>query len=275
MAVQAFGQDAQSLRARHAALRAELADNPFGRPIHVESSEGGGQHKGAVYAVLEQPFNRVSSALRSASQWCDVLILQANVKHCEAPNGGETLSLFVGRKAADSLEQAYRTDFSFNVPAASAEYLRVALDAPEGPLGTNDYRIRFEATPLDADRSFLHLQYSYSLRSTTRMGMNMYLATGGRDKVGFSIVERTPDGRPVYVGGVRGVVERNTMRYYLALETYLSTLDAPAPERVEKRLRVFHAALERYPRQLHEHDLAEYLAIKRRDVSRVAQARHP
>jgi hypothetical protein len=273
--VPALGQDAHSLRARHAALRAELADNPFGRPVHVESSEEGGQHEGTVYAVLEQPFNRVSTALRSASQWCDVLILQANVKHCEAPNGGEALSLFVGRKAADSLEQTYRTDFSFNVDDASAEYLRVALDAPEGPLGTTDYRIRFEATPLDANRSFLHLRYSYGLRSAARIGMNLYLATSGRDKVGFSIVERSADGRPVYVGGVQGVVERNTMRYYLALEAYLGTLDAPAPQRADRRLRVFHAGLERYPRQLREHDLAEYLAIKRRDVSRVAQARHP
>src|SRR5687767_10974448 len=37
------GQDAQALRARHAALRAELADNPFGRPLYVESSENAGE----------------------------------------------------------------------------------------------------------------------------------------------------------------------------------------------------------------------------------------
>ena len=73
-------------------------------PLYVESSENGGDHKGAVYAVIDQPFNRVSGALRSAPQWCDVLILQANVKHCAAPNGGEAITLFVGRKAADSLE---------------------------------------------------------------------------------------------------------------------------------------------------------------------------
>ena len=77
----------------------------------------------------------------------------------------------------------------------------------------------------------------------------------------------------MYVGGVRGVVERNTMRYYLALEAYLDTLDAPAAGRVEKRLRAFHAGLERYPRQAHELELAEYLEIKRRDASRVLQAR--
>jgi hypothetical protein len=209
----------------------------------------------------------VRAALHRAVQWCDVLILQANVKNCEASNSGaEALGIFIARKPADPPDRAYRTDFSYDVKAAAADYLHVALNAPEGPLGTTDYRIRLEAAPLDPNRTFLHLAYSYTLRGTTRMGMSMYLSTSGRDKVGFSVVDRTADGRPIYVGGVRGVVERNTMRYYLALEAYLGTLDAPAPERIEKRLRAFHAGLERYPLQLHELELAEYLQIKRRDV---------
>jgi hypothetical protein len=274
-AIPVQGQDAQGLRARHAALRAQLADNPFGRPLYVESSENAGEHKGAIYAVIEEPFKRVGPALRRAVQWCDVLILQANVKNCEAASngGGETLSLFVARKPADPPERAYRVDFSYDLQAADADYLHVALNAPEGPLGTTDYRIRLEAAPLDQNRAFLHLAYSYSLRSAARMGMNMYLGTSGRDKVGFSVVGRTPEGRPVQVGGVRGVVERNTMRYYLAVEAYLGTLDAPAAERMDKRLRAFHGGLERYPLQLHELELAEYLGIKRRDAARVLQAR--
>ena len=271
-AIPASAEDAQALRSRHAELRAELAHNPFGRPLHVESSESGSEHRGTVFAVIEQPFRGVGPALRRAAQWCDVLILQANVKNCEASNGGsEMLTLFVARKPTDRLDQAYRTDFSYGVRAASDDYLQVVLHAPEGPLGTSDYRIRLEAAPLDANRTFVHLAYSYGLRGAARMGMSMYLSTSGRDKVGFSVVERTPEGRPVYVGGARGMVERTTMRYYLALEAYLATLEAP--ERVEKRLRAFHAGLERYPQQLHELELAEYLEIKRRDVSRVLQAR--
>jgi len=39
-------------------------------------------------------------------------------------------------------------------------------------------------------------------------------------------------GQPDYIGGVWGLVERNTMRYYLAIDAYLSTL----PVRPEKRL---------------------------------------
>jgi hypothetical protein len=46
-------------------------------------------------------------------------------------------------------------------------------------------------------------------------------------------------------------------------------MEAPAAERMEKRLRAFHAGLERYPLQLRELELAEYLEIKRRDASQV------
>jgi len=265
-------QDAHALRARHAALSAALADNPFGRPLYVESSEKSGEHKGGIYAEIAEPFKRVSEKLRRAAQWCEVLILQANVKSCEASKAGaETLSILVARKPADALDSAHRIDFSYRVPAAAADYLHVTLDSPEGPFGTTDYRIRFEAAPLDQGRTFVHLAYSYTLRGLARMGMKMYLASSGRDKVGFSVVGRTPEGGPVHIGGVRGVVERNTMRYYLALEAYLGTLDSPPAERMEQRLRAFHAGLERYPRQLRELELAEYLHIKRRDASGVVQ----
>jgi len=40
----------------------------------------------------------------------------------------------------------------------------------------------------------------------------------GSDKVGFSIVGQGADGQPTLVGGVRGMLERNTMRYYLAVD---------------------------------------------------------
>lgn len=268
---EAAAQDAQALRARHAALRAELANNAFGRPLHVESGENGGEHRGAIYAVIDAPWKRVREGLVQPAQWCDVMILQPNVKNCEA-GGSDKVALFVARKATDALDRAYRVDLGFEARAAGADYLHVALGAAEGPFGTSDYRIRLEATPLDAKRTFLHLAYAYTLKSTARMGMNVYLATSGRDKVGFSVVSRAEDGRPVYVGGMRGVVERNTMRYYLALEAYLGTLESPPEERVEKRLRAFHAGLERYPRQLHELDLAEYLQLKRRDASRMLRA---
>jgi len=61
-------------------------------------------------------------------QWCDVLILQANVKNCEASNGGDALSIFVARKPTDPPERAYRADFSYELVAAKADYLHHELE---------------------------------------------------------------------------------------------------------------------------------------------------
>jgi hypothetical protein len=81
-------QDADSLRARHAALRPALAQSPFGRPLHVESAVSGGKHNGEVYAVIEQPYGVLAPALARPAHWCDILSLQVNVKRCDAPGSG-------------------------------------------------------------------------------------------------------------------------------------------------------------------------------------------
>jgi hypothetical protein len=53
------------------------------------------------------------------------------------------------------------------------------------------------------------------------------------------------------------------MRYYLAIEAFLGSLSAPPQAQLEKRLRDWYAAAERYPRQLHEIGQAQYLEMKR------------
>jgi hypothetical protein len=101
-------------------------------------------------------------------------------------------------------------------------------------MGTRDYEIRLEAAPLDAKRTFIHLSYGYTLGSMARLAMDAYLMGPGRDKTGFSVVERRPDGSPVYVDGVRGVAERSAMRYYLAIDASLQAL-RPAPRSASTR----------------------------------------
>ncbi len=263
-------QDAAALRARHAALREQLGNNQFQRPLHLESSDTPGDLKGEIYVIIAQPYSTVGPALQGMGHWCDILILHLNVKDCQGSSAGaaETLSLVIGTKYDQPPEEAYRVDFSYRVSAASADYLRILLNAAAGPLGTKDYRILLEAVALDARRTFVHMSYSYAYGMAAQVAMQAYLATIGRNKVGFSIVERRTDGQPVYIDGVRGVVERNTMRYYLAIEAYLGAIDLPPAERLEKRLSDWYAAIERYPVQLHELERTEYLAMKRRETKR-------
>src|SRR5204863_912726 len=134
--------------------------------------------------------------------------------------------------------------------------------------GTRDYRIVLEAIPIEGDRTFIHLSYSYSTGAMGRMAMQMYLGSAGKDKIGFTVTGTQAGGQPAHVGGMRGVVERNSMRYYLAIEAFLGALSAPQQAQLDKRLRDWFAATERYPRQLHEMDQAQYLELKRKDYQR-------
>ncbi len=266
----AQAQDAAALRARYAALSERLASNPFQRPLHLESSERSSDLKGDSYAVIDQAFAVVGPALQGMGAWCEILILHLNVKRCQAstPPAGDTISLNIGRKSDQPAADAYRFDFLYKLVATQPDYLQVTLNAEDGPLGTSHYRIVLEVVALDARRSFMHLSYAYAYGVTARMAMQAYLATTGRDKLGFSVIGTQADGRPAFIGGTRGVVERNTMRYMLAVEAYLATLSVPAPQQLDKRLNAWFSAVERYPLQLHELDREEYLAMKRREIRR-------
>ena len=266
----AQAQDALSLKARPTALREALASNAFGRPLVLESKENAGDLKGDIYARIDQPFSVAGPALQGIEHWCDILILHLNVKRCVATNAraGESLGLLIGRKFDQPLADAYAFEFAYSVVAAQPDYLQVMLHSDEGPLGTSRYRIVLEVVALDAGHSFLHMSYSYAYGMAARMAMQGYLATIGRDKVGFSVVGTHANGQPIYIGSTRGVIERNTMRYYLAIEAYLGSLATPAPQQLAKRLNDWHRGVERYPAQLHELDLAEYLTLKRDAVQR-------
>jgi len=230
----------------------------------VESAVNGGTHKGDVHAVLDQPYAAVAAALARPAHWCDVLTLQINIKRCEASD--QALAAFVTKKPRDPVSSAHRIEFRFEVGAKRADYLQVALNAPSGPMGTRDYEIRLEAAPLDAKRTFIHLSYGYTLGSMARLAMDAYLMGPGRDKIGFSVVERRADGSPVYVDGVRGVAERSAMRYYLAIDASLQALAAAPAQRLDARLRRWYAEAARYPQLKEKVGADEYVEMKRKEA---------
>jgi hypothetical protein len=262
--------DAGELRARHAQLQQALQSNPYGRALHIDSSEQPDRLTGDVFAVLDHPFREVSDALKDPAHWCDILILPFNTKYCHAVDGagGPGLRVRIGRKAEQPLEQAYRIDFGWRNVAAQPDYLESRLVAQQGPMGTRDYRITVSAVPLERGKTFLRLTYSYGYGLAGRMAMQAYLGTVGAGKVGFSVVGKEGDGQPQYIGGVRGAVERNAMRYYLAIDAYLDSLRAPPEQQLERRIQGWFNATERYPRQLREMDRATYVALKRQEHER-------
>ncbi|MGB7479793.1 MAG: hypothetical protein WA924_05665 [Burkholderiaceae bacterium] len=266
---------AAALRAKYETLAPQLQRNPFQRPLVLDSSETSQRLKGDIYARVDYPFTTVRASLDDPGHWCDMLLMHINTKYCRAETrpSGTVLKLNIGKKTPEPLEQAPRVEFDYDVVATTPDYAAFTLAAAQGPLGTSDYRIALEAVALPDGKSFLHLSYSYAMNFSARLAMRTYLGTVGRDKVGFTVVGREPDGSPDYVDGVRGVVERNTMRYYLAIDTFLATAGAAPTVRPERRFRNWFTAAEQYPRQLHEMERDEYLDMKRAEYARQQRIR--
>jgi hypothetical protein len=262
--------DAGALKGKYTELRDQLRNNPYHRPIHIDSSEAGDTLKGDVYAVLDHPYDELRKTLANPDDWCSILILPFNTKYCRPQGSGQatTIAMRIGRKADQPAQDAYPINFRLQPVASTNDYFESRLTAAEGPVGTHDYHITLEAVPLDNKRTFMHLSYSYAYGGMGRMAMQAYLSTAGANKVGFSVVGRDGNGQPIYMGGVRGVVERNVMRYYLAIDAHLASLSAPPAQQLDKRLQTWFDATEQYARQLHEMDRAQYMALKRGETGR-------
>jgi len=267
-------ESATALHAKYDSLSDVLLATEFHRPIHLDSRVEDGSASGDAYAVVDYPFSTATAALGMAPNWCDVLILHFNVKFCQVGVEGNSplLDVRIGRKFEQPLRKAYQVNFAYSEISRTSQFLHVRLGSEEGPLSTSNYRIVLQAVPVSDGRTFIHLSYAYDFGTASKLAMNVYLGTLGRNKVGFSVEGAESDGQPRYVRGMRGAIERNAMRYYLAIEAYLGALSVPAQQQIEKRLMDWFEASERYPLQLREMERDEYLEIKRREISRQQSA---
>ena len=258
------------LHAKYEQLREPLRHNPYHRPIYIDSAEDGSRIKGDVYAVLDHPYEALDRSLKNPQDWCAILILPFNTKYCHPVGNGNATALMmrIGRKADQPVDDAYKLQFDMRPVASGPDYFESRLTAAQGPVGTRDYRITLEAIPLEGKRTFMHLSYTYAAGGMGRFAMQAYLSTAGANKVGFSVVGKDANGEPMYIGGVRGAIERNVMRYYLAIDAHLASLAAPPERQVDRRIETWFDSTERYARQLHEMDRAQYVSMKKNEVER-------
>ena len=268
---------ASALLEKHASLVSQLATNAFGRPLYLDSIQTSSRVTGNAYAVLDAPFALVSSSFKNPKRLCDLIILHINTKYCRPTldTSPSVLMVNFGKKSAQALGDTFALEFAMTSGASSAHFSQVQLIAEKGPLGTSNYAIELAAVPVPdsaGGKTFLHLRYSYGFGLTGRMAMQAYLATAGSSKVGFTQIAPTDGGQKSYVGGMRGAVERNTMRYYLAIEAYMLSLSAPQTDQQNIRLEKWFDSTEQYPLQLHETDKASYLAMKKEEIKRQQSA---
>ncbi|HVJ74649.1 MAG TPA: hypothetical protein VNB03_11530 [Casimicrobiaceae bacterium] len=236
----------------------------------IDSSEQDGRVVGEIRARIGYPFETVALALGASREWCSFAILHPNIKGCicEASPDGERLTLYAGPKRGASLEDAYPIRYSFAASSPTPQRLDIRLRAAAGPLKTRDYEFAITAEAAGERTTRLVVRYAYRPSMESRLATAGYLATVGAGKHGFTIVGKDASGRAQYIGGVRGIVERNAMRQLLAVEAYLDTRAREAGGRDRARLERFHALTERHAEQLRELERDEYLTLKTAELER-------
>ena len=240
-----------------AALEAiEKAD--FAEPIYVESHQDSDQVEGGIYVLIDTPFSTLRRELSDKRNWCEIIFLHFNIKACvlDAHQDPTHVTVYSGRLYYQEPDDAHRSDYTFETFNFTDTHLNTVLHGPEGPFGTRDYRIIIQAVPVDEYTSLARVSYSLHYNFATRVAQRVYFASAGRHRIGFSQDGDSP------VRGVRGMVERNTVRFYLALEAFLA---APGPTQREERLARWHALTEQYPDQLRELDLDTYMGYKEKE----------
>ncbi|TDU32138.1 hypothetical protein DFR24_1526 [Panacagrimonas perspica] len=250
----------QSLRQLYTDAAPALRASAFGRPMRIESTEARGSLRGEVLVEIDQPLDRLVATLERPASWCEVLLLTPNVVACAPVGDGDAKQLAVrlSRRFDQPAKEAYAATFDFRLTARQPDYVHLLLTAKKGPVGTRDYRFDVEALALDARRSVLRMVYSYSYGLTARLATQAYLSTKGSEKIGFS-TEPGKDGKPRPVGGLRGSVERNAMRYALAIEAHSAQApDRAASTRFDSSLDLWLTAIGRYAAQIGEDDVAAY-----------------
>ncbi len=238
--------------------------SPFGEPIHLESKQTKREVQGQVHAILDIPFVELSEAVGRPLAAVEILFLHYNIKACvhQREDEAASLAVFIGRKYYQDPEVARQTRLGFTLEEQTENRLAVRLEADRGPLGVRAFQIKVRAIPLDEERSLMRLSYSLGHGRLARFAMRIYFATSGRHRIGFTMEDVDLDGVAEPVGGVRGMIERNTMRFFFAITSYLHL---PDPHQQQARHVHWFEQTERYPEQLREMDQAAYLAQKRRE----------
>lgn len=254
------------LVARRASATDVVVGSPFGRPISLSSHTEDGVARGEAVAELDLSMPALRAVLEQPQRWCELLLLTPQIGGCATsgdPLDGR-LEMQILSRFDQGADNAPRVTFRFSRQESDDQFLALRLDAAHGPWGTMDHRLDVEVAPLDDRRSVLRVGYSYRYGFQAMATLGLYLVTSGRSKHGFSL---DPQGRPVR--GFRGSVERNVMRYLLAIEAHVTTAARDPEARFQAGLDRWLEGVDRYPPQIAELDRSRYRQIKLRQFGTV------
>jgi len=225
-----------------------------------------------IFGVIEYPFEFVEKEFIEHANWCNIVILHPNIKACtyRGMDNSRRLIFFNAEKAEQTLADASPIEFRWKMTRHPG-YFDILLRAPEGPYSTRDHRFQLEAALRDEHSTVVHLSYSYEYGGLANVFMKSYFAIFGRSKVGFSVTSTDSRNNPEYVSGIRGLNERNVVRYYLAVVAYLEMHYLPDEHGFEKSLDRWYDLASQYKMQLSPSERKDYIARKKLDLKNQLQ----
>lgn len=244
-----------------------LESSSFGLPLFLESVEQDDAVHVDVYGMFNYPFSTVVNALTVPANWCDIVSLHPNIKACTYRELADSwrLALYIGRKEFQPPEDTRQILYRYRNVDQKPGYLDIVLTAVEGPFGTRDHKMRFEALPVGEGKTFVHVSYTYIDSVALRLASKVYFATLGRSKAGFTVTGTDGSGNPVHIGGPRGSIERNAVRYYFAIQAFMHTSKHPEQIRFNISANEWYDLTAPYKKQLFDLEKKEYLRFKKQE----------
>ncbi len=213
----------------------------------------------------EFPFQQFADQLSQPAGWCEFVPLHLNVKACmyDAINGVDRLGFYIGTKGYMTPDKAELLLLDFNADVSN-NILLVNLTAKRGPFGSSNYDFQIRAISADGG---VYLEFDlYSEPGLVANLAKLYLATVGRNKIGFSKDGKNWKGEDKFVRGQRGGAERNIVRYLLSIQAYFETFETgPDDQHYDRSLERWFDLTTIHSKQLYEMSKSDYLSIKKRE----------
>lgn len=246
----------ESLINKYHKIEKKLEKNSGPVPFYIESSESKNASRVDIYGTINYPFGFIKNEFLAPTNWCEIVLPHPDIRACTYKKMDDRwlINIYHVDKFSEPLEDSYQMNFVYRISELQPVYFDVALTAH-----TKDHQFEIEAIALEENMTFIHLHYSFGYSALEYFLMKIF----GGGKVGFSEIGTDSEDNPVYVGGLRGAVERDVACYYLAILAYLDTLKMPAEQRFEKQVSKWYDLAALYKKQLLEMQEGEYLSYKR------------